>query len=135
MKKKLKIAFLMDPLESLDLKGDTTFALAYEAQKRNHKITHFKPSDLILKSNQVLANICKIELFSKTGTGKPPFKPSPPPSLIKDPTVATSKFEKITIPVTTNIAISASGNFFVALIFVYMAKMSAMDKRYGVEEE
>ena len=24
---------------------------------------------------------------------------------------------------------------FVALIFVYMAKMSAMDKRYGVEEE
>ncbi len=67
MKKKLKIAFLMDPLESLDLKGDTTFALAYEAQKRNHKITHFKPSDLILKSNQVLANICKIELFFKNG--------------------------------------------------------------------
>jgi putative solute:sodium symporter small subunit len=24
---------------------------------------------------------------------------------------------------------------FVALIFVYMAKMSAMDKRYGVEED
>jgi glutathione synthase len=67
MKKKLKIAFLMDPLESLDLKGDTTFALAYEAQNRNHQITHFKPSDLILKSNQVLANICKIELFSKNG--------------------------------------------------------------------
>jgi len=28
MKKNLKIAFLMDPLEKLDLKGDTTFALA-----------------------------------------------------------------------------------------------------------
>lgn len=67
MKKRLKIAFLMDPLENLDLKGDTTFALAYEAQNRNHQITHFKPSDLILKSNQVLANICKIELFSKDG--------------------------------------------------------------------
>ena len=30
----LKIAFLMDPLETLDLQGDTTFALALEAQKR-----------------------------------------------------------------------------------------------------
>ena len=65
MKKQLKIAFLMDPLEHLDLKGDTTFALALEAQKRNHHISHFKPDDLILKSNKVIANICKIKLFSK----------------------------------------------------------------------
>ena len=46
-----------------------------------------------------------LEKVSNTGTGKPPFKPSPPPSLIKEPTVATSKLEKITIPVTTKIAI------------------------------
>ena len=65
MKQKLKIAFLMDPLENLDLKGDTTFALALEAQKRNHHISHFKPDDLILKSNNVIANICEFELFSK----------------------------------------------------------------------
>ena len=50
MKKSLKIAFLMDPLEDLDLKGDTTFALALEAQNRGHEIFFFKPSDLILKS-------------------------------------------------------------------------------------
>jgi glutathione synthase len=64
MKKKLKIAFLMDPLENLDLKGDTSFALALEAQKRNYEISHFTPSDLILKSNKVLANVCRIELYS-----------------------------------------------------------------------
>ena len=58
-----------------------------------------------------------LEKVSNTGTGKPPFKPSPPPSLIKEPTVATSKLEKITIPVTTKIAINASGNFFVNFIF------------------
>ena len=58
-----------------------------------------------------------LEKVSKTGTGKLPFKPSPPPSLIKEPTVATSKLEKITIPETTIIAISASGSFFVAFIF------------------
>ena len=62
MKKKLKIAFLMDPLEDLDLKGDTTFALALEAQNRGHAIFFFKPDDLILRSNKVFANICKIEL-------------------------------------------------------------------------
>ena len=45
MKKNLNIAFLMDPLENLDLKGDTTFALALEAQNRNHTISHFKPDD------------------------------------------------------------------------------------------
>ena len=35
----LKIAFLMDPFEKLDLKGDTTFALALEAQERKHEIS------------------------------------------------------------------------------------------------
>ena len=60
----LNIAFLMDPLEDLDLRGDTTFALALEAQKRKHKISFFKPEDLILKSNDVYANICELELYS-----------------------------------------------------------------------
>ncbi|MDG1466411.1 MAG: glutathione synthase, partial [Alphaproteobacteria bacterium] len=59
---KLKVAFLMDPLEKLDLKGDTSFALALEAQKRGHKIHHFTPDALMLRSNKVLANICKFEL-------------------------------------------------------------------------
>ena len=64
MSEYLNIAFLMDPLESLDLKGDTTFALALEAQKRKHSISFFKPEDLMLKSNEVYANICKFELSS-----------------------------------------------------------------------
>ena len=64
MKRNLNIAFLMDPLEKLDLKGDTTFALALEAQKRKHDINFFKPEDLILRNNDVLANICKLELSS-----------------------------------------------------------------------
>ena len=65
MSRNLNIAFLMDPLETLDLKGDTTFALALEAQRRKHKISFFEPKDLILKSNNVYADICKLELFSR----------------------------------------------------------------------
>ncbi len=68
MTNKLKIAFLMDPLENLDLKGDTTFGLAFEAQRRKHAIYHFNPDDLIYKSNKVLANICKFEVSSYNHT-------------------------------------------------------------------
>ena len=64
----LKIAFLMDPFEKLDLKGDTTFALALEAQERKHEISFFTPDDLFLKSGQIFANICKIELSSDNET-------------------------------------------------------------------
>ena len=60
----------MDPLENLDLKGDTTFALALEAQNRGHTIFFLKPDDLILRSNKVFANICKIELSSINGVDK-----------------------------------------------------------------
>jgi glutathione synthase len=65
--RKLKIAFLMDPLENLNLKGDTTFALALEAQKRGHIIYHFTPDELILRSNKVLAKISRLELFLVNG--------------------------------------------------------------------
>ena len=64
MRRNLNIAFLMDPLESLDLDGDTTFALALEAQRRKHKINFFTPEDLSFKFNDVFANICEFELFS-----------------------------------------------------------------------
>ena len=64
MSQNLNIAFLMDPLEKLDLRGDTTFALALEAQRRRHNISFFRPEDLFLRNNDVLANICKLELSS-----------------------------------------------------------------------
>ena len=68
MSRNLNIAFLMDPLEILDLKGDTTYALALEAQKRKHEISFFGPDDLIFKYNNVLANICKLELSTANDT-------------------------------------------------------------------
>ena len=60
MSTRLKVAFLMDPLEKLDLKGDTTFALALEAQKRGHLIYHFTPDELFLRSNNVLAKFVNL---------------------------------------------------------------------------
>ena len=66
MSRNLKIAFLMDPLETLDLKGDTTYALALEAQRRDHHISFFKPEDLMFSGNDVLAKICRLELSTSS---------------------------------------------------------------------
>ena len=38
MNKKLKIGLQMDPLEKLDLKGDSTFILGLEAIKRGFEL-------------------------------------------------------------------------------------------------
>ena len=57
MKQKLKIALQMDPLEKLDLKGDTTFILGLEAIKRGFELYFYTPSDLIYKNNTVYAKV------------------------------------------------------------------------------
>ena len=38
MKMSLSVAIQMDPLESIDLEADSTYLIALEAKKRNHKI-------------------------------------------------------------------------------------------------
>ncbi|MCZ6454767.1 MAG: glutathione synthase, partial [Alphaproteobacteria bacterium] len=39
----LAIAIQMDPIESIDIEGDSTFALALEAQARGHALFHYLP--------------------------------------------------------------------------------------------
>ena len=55
----------MDPLEKLDLKGDTTFILGLEAIKEVLKF--LRPSDLIYKKNSVYANTKILNLSLKNG--------------------------------------------------------------------
>ena len=45
MRQKLKIALQMDPLEKLDLKGDSTFILGYEAVKRGFELYFYSPPE------------------------------------------------------------------------------------------
>lgn len=44
----LKIALQMDPIEAIDITGDSTFALALEAQGRGHALYHYLPDQLSL---------------------------------------------------------------------------------------
>ena len=67
MRQKLKIALQMDPLERLDLRGDTTFILGYEAIKRGFEVYFYSPTDLIYKNNNVYAKTMILDLAFKNG--------------------------------------------------------------------
>ncbi|MEQ1716095.1 MAG: glutathione synthase [Hyphomicrobium sp.] len=51
----LTIAAQMDPIERIDIRGDSTFAILLEAQKRGHAIFYYTPPDLALHGNKLLA--------------------------------------------------------------------------------
>ena len=53
----LKVAFQMDPIQSIDINGDSSFALALEAQKRGHKLYHYQPQDLSLLYQNPFAKV------------------------------------------------------------------------------
>ena len=51
----LKIACQMDPIDRIDIAGDSTFAILLEAQARKHDIFYYTPSDLALDGNRLMA--------------------------------------------------------------------------------
>ena len=50
-----KISIQMDPIELIDIKADTTFALALEAFKRGHDLFYYNPKDLTFKNGIITA--------------------------------------------------------------------------------
>ena len=51
----LVVAIQMDPIDAIDIKSDSTFVLALEAQARGHTLYHYLPQDLTLEKNSVIA--------------------------------------------------------------------------------
>lgn len=51
----LKIAFQMDPMEDLNIAGDSSFALMVEAQNRGHLLYHYLPDDVTYLDGAVTA--------------------------------------------------------------------------------
>jgi glutathione synthase len=52
---RLKTGVQMDPIERINIKGDSTFAILLEAQKREHSIFYYTPADLFMKNGRVFA--------------------------------------------------------------------------------
>ena len=53
--KSLNVAVQMDPLETIGIAGDSTFALMLTAQARGHKLFHYLASDLSYEDGRVRA--------------------------------------------------------------------------------
>ena len=51
----LTVAIQMDPIEKIDITGDSTFALGLEAQKRGHTLFYYGPRDLSWQDGKVTA--------------------------------------------------------------------------------
>jgi glutathione synthase len=53
----LKIAVQMDPIQRINIKGDSTFALLLEAQKRGHQLAYYMPDRLALLNGKLFATV------------------------------------------------------------------------------
>ena len=56
----MKIIVQMDPIEKLNLSGDSTFALLNEAQNRGYKVDFYSPDMLTLDNNILYADAYEI---------------------------------------------------------------------------
>ena len=59
----LSFAIQMDPVASIDITGDTTFALGLEAQSRGHGLWYYTPDKLSFNDGKVTANGQSLQLF------------------------------------------------------------------------
>jgi glutathione synthase len=63
----LKIAVQMDHIASVQIAGDTTFALSLEAQRRGHALYHYTPDRLSLSDGQVVARVEPMTVADEKG--------------------------------------------------------------------
>ena len=63
----LKIAVQMDPIQRINIKGDSTFALLLEAQQRGHQLAYYTPDRLALLDGRLFAHVESLNVRDKAG--------------------------------------------------------------------
>jgi len=63
----LRVAVQMDPMESINIDGDSSFALMLEAQARGHKLWHYHVRHLSMKAGEVTAWAHPVTVKRKRG--------------------------------------------------------------------
>ena len=63
----LNVAVQMDPIERINIRGDSTFALLLEAQQRGHAISYYTPDRLALRGGQVFATVRALQVRDQAG--------------------------------------------------------------------
>ncbi len=63
----LKIAVQMDPIEAIDIAGDSTFALMLEAQARGHELFEYHADTLALRGGALSASGADVQIRDEVG--------------------------------------------------------------------
>ncbi len=63
----LKIAVQMDPIEAIDIAGDSTFALMLEAQGRGHELFEYHADTLALRDGKLSATGADVKVRDEAG--------------------------------------------------------------------
>lgn len=63
----LKIACQMDPIAAIDIRGDSTFALLLEAQRRGAELFYYTPDNLSLHGETLRAQGATLQVCDKLG--------------------------------------------------------------------
>ena len=63
----LSVAVQMDHVASINIAGDSTFALLLEAQRRGHALWHYTPDRLALRSGAVSAMVEPLTVAYRPG--------------------------------------------------------------------
>src|SRR5580658_9009333 len=64
---KLNVAVQMDPIARINIRGDSTFALLLEAQKRGHALSYYTPDKLSLRGEELLAPVQLLPVRDEVG--------------------------------------------------------------------
>ena len=63
----LNVAVQMDPIERINIRGDSTFALLLEAQQRGHSIAYYTPDRLALRGAKLMAAVRSVKVRDRQG--------------------------------------------------------------------
>jgi len=64
---KLNVAVQMDPIARINIRGDSTFALLLEAQKRGHSLSYYTPDKLSLNGADLVAPVQILSVQDEEG--------------------------------------------------------------------
>jgi glutathione synthase len=63
----LIVAVQMDPIERINIRGDSTFALLLEADRRGYPLFYYTPDRLALRDGQVFARVQRLQVRDREG--------------------------------------------------------------------
>src|SRR5271170_7988588 len=76
---KLNVAVQMDPIARINIRGDSTFALLLEAEKRGHSLSYYTPDKLSLRGEELVAPVQSLTVRDQAGDHFTLGEPKPTP--------------------------------------------------------